>query len=346
MMTASSASHQPPSQTPDAIPGAVKAAIILLALGEERGAIIWQTLSDAEARLVSSIMAKLGSIRRDVLFRVAKQFIQEVTTTNLTGGPEPTQKILLGALPRPQAKSIIEEIKTPESPDLWQKLSMAKADHLVSYLSKEYPQTIAIIISKITTEQAARALALMSPALATDIVDRMLRLEPVADDIMRGIETSIEENFIAPPPLPGRRDPIDRVAEIFNAFDKKSESRFLAALDSKNRSAAQKLRALMFSFDELSRLDATSAQTLIRSIERETLIKALKGATKGTKEFFFSQMSQRAARSMVEDMDALGPVRLKDVDEAQRSVVNLAKDLAAKGELVLATRLSDDEMVE
>ena len=92
-------------------------------------------------------------------------------------------------------------------------------------------------------------------------------------------------------------------------------------------------------------MDATSAQVLLRSVEREIMIKALKGATKSVREFFFSQMSQRAARSFMEDMEMQGPIRLKDVDEAQRTIVNLAKDLAAKGELVLATNSNDDEMI-
>ena len=334
-----------PGEPPTPILGPVRAAILLLALGEENGSAIWQSLNDAEARLVSSIMAKLGSVRQETLLRVAAEFMREVSSTNLTGGPERTEKILMGALPRSQAKSIIEEIKTPESPDLWQKLSLAKPDQLAAFLSKEYPQTIALVLAKISAEQSARILSILPSPLATEIVDRMLRMEPVSDEIMKGIETMIEEGFVTPPPLPGRRDPMDQVAQIFNAFDKKHESRFLAALDATNRSAAQKLRALMFSFDELAKMDATSAQVLLRSVEREVMVKALKGATKSVREFFFSQMSQRAAKSFQDDMEIQGPIRLKEVDEAQRAIIDLAKDLAAKGELVLATNSNDDEMI-
>jgi flagellar motor switch protein FliG len=317
----------------------------LLALGEENGSAIWQSLNDSEARLVSSIMAKLGSVRQETLLRVASEFMREVTASNLSGGPEKTEKILLGALPRTQARSIIEEIKTPESPDLWQKLSFAKPEQLAGFLAKEYSQTIAVVLSKILPEQSAKVLALFPATLSTEIVNRMLGMEPVSDEIMKGIETMIEESFVTPPPLPGRRDPMDHVAQIFNAFGKKHETQFLAALDVTNREAAQKLRALMFSFDELAKLDAVSAQALLRSVERETMIKALKGATKGVRDFFFAQMSQRAARSFLDDMEVQGPLRLKDVDEAQRAIVNLAKDLAAKGEIILATNSNDDEMI-
>ncbi len=345
MATSSLQSQQMQTQQAAPIPGPVRAAILLLALGEENGSAIWQSLNDSEARLVSSIMAKLGSVRQETLLRVAAEFMREVSASNLSGGPEKTEKILLGALPRTQARSIIEEIKTPESPDLWQKLSFAKPEQLAGFLSKEYSQTIAVVLTKITPEQSAKVLALLPAPLSTEIVNRMLGMEPVSDEIMKGIETMIEESFVTPPALPGRRDPMDQVAQIFNALEKKHESRFLAALDVTNREAAQKLRALMFSFDELARLDAASAQTLLRAVERETMIKALKGATKGVREFFFAQMSQRAARSFLEDMEVQGPVRLKDVDEAQRAIVNLAKDLAAKGEIILTTNSNDDEMI-
>jgi len=334
-----------PADAPAPIPGPVRAAILLLALGEESGSAIWQSLDDSAARLVSSIMAKLGSVRQETLLRVAAEFMREVSSTNIRGGPERTEKILIGSLPRSQAKSIIEEIKTPESPDLWQKLSLAKADQLAAFLSKEYPQTIALILAKISAEQSAKVLSLLPAPLATEIVDRMLRMEPVSEEIMKGIEAMIEEGFVVPPPVPGRRDPMDQVAQIFNALDKRHESRFLAALDATNHSAAQRLRALMFSFDELAKMDAASAQVLLRSVERETMVKALKGATKGVREFFFSQMSQRAAKSFQDDMEIQGPIRLKEVDEAQRAIINLAKDLAAKGELVLATNFNDDEMI-
>ena len=330
---------------PAPIPGPVRAAVLLLALGEEKGAAIWQALSDDEARLVSSIMARLGPVRRETLLRVAADFMRQVSTDTLTGGPEPTEKILLGTLPRTQAKLLIEDIRTPESPDIWQKLSFIKPEKLAAFIAQEYPQVSAVILSRVSPEQAARVLGRAPAALATEIIDRMLRLEAVSDEVMQGIEAELEREFAEPSRPASRRDPMDRVAQIFNALEKKTESRFLAALDSTNRGAAQKLRALMFSFDDLARMDANSTQTLLRSIERDLLVKALKGASKSMREFFFAQMSQRAARGFQDDMDVMGPVKLKDVDEAQRAIVNFAKDLAAKGEIILATNASNDEMV-
>lgn len=329
---------------PAEIPGPVRVAILLLALGEERGATIWQTLNDDEIRQVSNIMAKLGTVSKEQLNLVVRDFIRESSSDKLDGGPEPTEKILMNALPRQRAKSIIEEIRIPENPNLWQKIEQARPDHVASFLIREYPQTIAIILTKIKSESAAKIFARLPSHLASDVLDRMTRIESIPESVIQEIGVTIENELIAATNKPKVNAPVEHIANILNTMDKRSEIKLLGALDNLNKEASQQLRSIMFSFDDLSNLNSASIQTLIRSIDRELLIKALKGATRPTRDFFYSQMSQRAARGFQDDMDALGPIRLKEVDDAQRSIVNLAKDLAAKGEIVLALN-TDDEMV-
>jgi len=135
------------------------------------------------------------------------------------------------------------------------------------------------------------------------------------------------------------------MAEIFNNFDRQTETRFLTALEEENRDAAERIKALMFTFDDLIKLDAGSAQTLMRNIDKDKLAIALKGANEKVREFFFKNMSTRAAKMLVDDMGALGAVRLRDVDEAQTLLVNIAKDLAAKGEILIAKSQGDDELI-
>jgi len=329
---------------PAPVPGPVRAAILLLALGEEKGGVIWQSLSQDEVLQVSTIMAKLGPIPRDLLNGIAKDFIRGMTSEKLNGGPEPTEKILMGSLPRQKARAVIDDIKTPETPTLWQRLERAKPETLATFLSRESSQTIALVLDRLSPEASARVIARFPAPLASDIIDRMTRLEAVPETVMKVIESMLEREFVTPAKKTNLRDPIEHVAAMFNALDKGMETRLLGALDNSNRDAAQKLRALMFSFDDLGALDLAAVQTLLRSVERDTLVKALKGATRAMRDFFFAQMSQRAARGYQDDMDALGPVRLREVDDAQRAVVNLAKDLAAKGELNLPMG-ADDEMV-
>jgi flagellar motor switch protein FliG len=142
-----------------------------------------------------------------------------------------------------------------------------------------------------------------------------------------------------------RRDAHEVMAEIFNNFDRQTESRFLTSLEEENHDAAERIKALMFTFDDLVKLDTASAQTLMRKIDKDKLAISLKGANETVREFFFKNMSSRAGKMLVEDMQAMGPVRLRDVDEAQSMLVNIAKDLAAKGEILITKSRGDDELI-
>jgi flagellar motor switch protein FliG len=135
------------------------------------------------------------------------------------------------------------------------------------------------------------------------------------------------------------------MAEIFNNFDRQTETRFITALEQENRDSAERIKALMFTFDDLVKLDTASAQTMMRKIDKDKLGIALKGANEAVREFFFKNMSSRAAKMLVDDMQAMGPVRLRDVDEAQAMLVNIAKDLAAKGEILISKGRGDEELI-
>ncbi|MBI3704497.1 MAG: flagellar motor switch protein FliG, partial [Rhizobiales bacterium] len=132
---------------------------------------------------------------------------------------------------------------------------------------------------------------------------------------------------------------------IFNNFDRQTETRFLTSLEEQSRESAERIKTLMFTFDDLIKLDAGSTQTLMRNIDKDKLAIALKGASEGVRQFFFSHMSTRAAKMLVDDMQAKGPVRLRDVDEAQTLLVNIAKDLAAKGEILISKSRGDEELI-
>lgn len=142
-----------------------------------------------------------------------------------------------------------------------------------------------------------------------------------------------------------RRDSHELMAEIFNNFDRQTEGRFLAALEERSRDSAEKIKALMFTFEDLAKLDPGSVQTLLRAIDKNKLGIALKGSSDTMRDLFFANMSERAAKILREDMELMGPVRLKDVDEAQMTMVNIAKDLAQKGEIMIAANNEEDELI-
>jgi flagellar motor switch protein FliG len=142
-----------------------------------------------------------------------------------------------------------------------------------------------------------------------------------------------------------RRDSHEQMAEIFNAFDRQTEARFMTALEDQNRDSAERIKDLMFTFEDLVRLETSAIQALIQKMDKRDLALALKGANEPTKELFFKNMSTRAAKLMKEDMDTMGPVRLKNVDESQAKIVSMAKDMAARGEIIITKNHGDEEMI-
>ena len=215
---------------------------------------------------------------------------------------------------------------------------------LANYLKNEYPQTVAVVLSKIKAEHAARVLALLPENFAMEVIMRMLRMEAVQKEVLERVELTLRTEFMSNLSQTRRRDAHEVMAEIFNNFDRQTETRFHTALEEENRESAERIKTLMFTFEDLSRLDSGGIQTLLRATEKDKLSIALKGASESLRDQFFSGMSERAAKLLREEMQAMGPVRLRDVEEAQGSLVSLAKDLAASGEIVIADK-NDDELV-
>ena len=202
-----------------------------------------------------------------------------------------------------------------------------------------------MVLSKLRSEHAARVLAILPEELSLDVVNRMLRMESVQKEVLERVEQTLRTEFMSSISQTRRRDAHEVMAEIFNNFDRQTETRFITALEEENRESAERIKNLMFTFDDLVKLDAGSAQTLMRHIDKDKLAVALKGANDAVRQFFMSNMSSRAAKMLTDDMASMGPVRLREVDEAQVLLVNLAKDLAAKGEIVISKQRGDEELV-
>ena len=173
----------------------------------------------------------------------------------------------------------------------------------------------------------------------------MLKMESVQKEVIERVENTLRTEFMSNLSQTRRRDAHEVMAEIFNNFDRQTETRFMTQLEEENRDSAERIKTLMFTFDDLTRLDTASAQTLMRHVDKDKLGIALKGATDSVRQFFLGNMSTRAAKMLVDEMKAIGPVRLRDVDEAQALLVNLAKDLAAKGEIMISKSRGDEELI-
>jgi flagellar motor switch protein FliG len=263
---------------------------------------------------------------------------------NLVGSFENTERLLNKSLPRERVTQIMEEIRGPAGRTMWDKLGNVNEGVLANYLKNEYPQTVAVVLSKIRSDHSARVLALLPDSFAMEVVMRMLRMESVQKDVLEGVEKTLRAEFMSNLARSTRRDSHEMMADIFNNLDRQSETRFIAALEERNRESAERIKALMFTFDDLIRLTPQAVQVLLRAVEKDKLPVALKGASEKLREMFFKSMSDRASKILKDDMEALGPVRLRDVDEAQSAIVVLAKELSAQGQIEIAES-KDEEMI-
>ena len=227
---------------------------------------------------------------------------------------------------------------------MWDKLGNVNESVLANYLKNEYPQTVAVVLSKIKSEHAARVLALLPDSFAMEVVMRMLRMESVQKDVLDGVERTLRAEFMSNLARSTRRDAHELMADIFNNLDRQAEARFLTALEERNRDAAERIKSLMFTFEDLARLTPPSVQTLLRMIEKDKLPLAIKGGSEKIRDLFLKNMSERAAKMLKDDIEALGPVRVRDVDEAQAEIVQLAKELAAQGQIDISAS-KDEELI-
>src|SRR6185437_5330356 len=328
-----------------ALKGPQKAAILMMALGEDQCGRLFSMMHEDEIKDVSSAMSQLGAVRAEVVERLCVDFVDNMGAAgNLVGSYESTERLLQKSLPRERASSIMEEIRGPAGRTMWDKLGNVHEAVLANYLKNEYPQTVAVVLSKVRSDHAARVLTLLPENFAMEVVMRMLRMEAVQKDVLDGVEKTLRSEFMSNLARSTRRDAHEVMAEIFNNLDRQAESRFVAALEERNREAAERIKSLMFTFDDLQRLSPQAVQVLLRVVEKDKLPLALKGASETLRDLFFRNMSERASKMLKDDIEGLGPVKLRDVDEAQAAIVIQAKELAASGEIEIS-QSKDEEIV-
>jgi flagellar motor switch protein FliG len=326
--------------------GPEKAAILMLALGDEHTARLFALMDDEEIKEISQTMANLGTVSSNIVERLFVEFAEQISATgSLVGSYESTERLLAKVLGQDRVAQIMEEIRGPAGRTMWDKLGNVNETVLANYLKNEYPQTVAVVLSKIKSDHAGRVLTQLPESFAMEVIMRMLRMEAVQKEVLDDVERTLRNEFFSSLARTNRRDSHELIAEIFNSLDRSSETRFLTALEERNRDSAEKIKALMFTFEDLGKLDGMAIQGLLRNAEKEKLPMALKGASEALRDLFFSNMSDRAGKLLREEIAAMGPVRLKDVEEAQSYLVALAKDLAARGEIVIADANGEDELV-
>ncbi|MBS0643267.1 MAG: flagellar motor switch protein FliG [Proteobacteria bacterium] len=326
--------------------GPQKAAILMLALGPENAGRLFTMMHEDEIRQISSAMAQLGAVSAETVEQLCTDFVHSLGAAGgIMGSYENTESLLLKALPKERVAQIMEEIRGPAGRTMWDKLGNVNEEILASYLKNEYPQTVSVVLSMIKPDHSARVLSILPDSFAMEVVMRMLRMESIQKDVLDGVERILRAEFMSNLARASRKDAHEMIAEIFNNFDRKAEARFLAGLEERSRDSAEKVKSLMFTFNDLQRLAPQAMQVLLRTIQKDKLPIALKGTSEALRHLFMSQMSERASKMLRDDMAALGPVKMKDVEEAQVHITNTAKELAALGEIEISAS-NDDKTIE
>ncbi len=326
--------------------GAEKAALLLMSVGEDNATRLFALMEDDEIRELSQAMANLGNVSAQMVERLLVEFADQISSTgSLVGNFDNTERLLAKVMDKDRVGNIMEDIRGPAGRTMWEKLANVNENVLANYLKNEYPQTVAVVLSKIKSEHASQVLTLLPEPFAMEVIMRMLRMESVQKEVLDDVERTLRNEFMSNLARTNRRDSHELMADIFNYLDRNMESRYLTALEERNKDSAERIKALMFTFEDLGNLDPGGVQTLLRNADKDKIATALKGASEELRDLFFTNMSERAAKIMREDMQAMGPVRLRDVDEAQMLMVTLAKDLAASGEIIIADAKGEDELV-
>ena len=326
--------------------GLEKSALFILSLGEEYAARIFGHMNDDEIRDLSQVMSSLGNVSSNLVEKIFIDFAEQMSASGgAVGNLESTERLLMKVLDKSRVSNIMEDIRGPAGRTMWDKLANVNEAVLAAYLKNEYPQTVAVVISKIKPDHASRVLTQLPESFALEVIARMLRMESVQKDVLDDIERTLRNEFMSNLARTNRRDSHEAMAEIFNNLDRANEAKFMAALEERNKESAEKIKSLMFTFEDLQKLEGSAIQAILRVADKAKLPTALKGASDTIKELFFNNMSERAGKLLKEDIAAMGPVRLRDVEESQAHLVATAKDLAAKGEIIIATGAEEDELV-
>src|ERR1700723_3234881 len=226
------ASNLPEGAQKRQLTGPERAAILMLALGEEHGSRVWNLLDDEELPQISVVMSTIGTIEAGLVENLLLEFVSRMSASGaIMGNYEATERLLQQYLPPERGGTNLEEIRGPPGRNMWEKPSNVQEEVLANYLKNEYPQTIAVVLSKLKPEHSARVLAILPEDLALDVVGRMLRMEAVQKEVIERVEQTLRTEFMSNLSQTRRRDAHEGMAEIFNNFDRQTETRFMTSLE-------------------------------------------------------------------------------------------------------------------
>ena len=332
----------------ETLTGARKAALFLMIMGEEYTAKVFKHLDERDVKIIGEHMTKIRNVDPKAVTAIMKEFSQHYSDTPKVGvsGKDFLERTVSKAFDARRAGDLLEDLLSNRGLGSFEKLSSLNPQILANLLVNEHPQTIALILVNLKFQYAAEVIQELPEEVQSEVIVRIADLDDVPNEIVAEIQEVIEEQLsnigkTSNENLGG----ITTAAEILNHLDQKTESTILEKIETEREDLAEEIRQSMFVFGDLINLDDRSIRALLKEMSNDELILALKTASDDLVEKIFSNVSQRAAQMMREDMEVMGPVRLRDVEQAQLNIIKTARRLAEEGKIVMGSRGGDDVLV-
>lgn len=331
----------------DNLTGPEKAAIFLLTLGDEFTSQVFKRLDDDEIKAVGRQMSRIDRVDKEDVAALLREFRSDEGGDEIyLSGTEMLENALKNAVPSDKASSILNDIRSDWRVTLFQKARKLEPKVLVNFLRNEHPQTVALVLSVLETAQAADILAELEEDVQIEVVMRMAELDKVSPDILVDVDRVLQEELLAVEGMEGQRlGGVESVAEILNNVDRSLESQVLEGVEEQREGLAEEIRRLMFVFEDLLGVDDRGMMAILKEVSTDDLKLALKTASEELKEKVFNNMSSRAVEMLKEDMEVMGPTRVKDVEAAQQSIIQVAKRLEGEGKVMLVSSGAEEEFV-
>jgi flagellar motor switch protein FliG len=331
--------------------GPQKAAIFLYSLGEDAASSIIKQLDEDEIKKIGGSISKLSTLSPKLMESILTEF-QDASSAQLPiqigheGGSKFVKSIVSRAIDGQKAQNLLEEIQEEGKWNLFQKIRRLDPKTVSNFLRSEHPQTIAIILTHLDSGQTSAILEEFPPALQTEVICRIAELEDIPPGIVEEIDLVLQQEIATIKGYEGqKRGGVRLAAEILNQMEGSAEGNILKEIEEQKQGLAEEIRKLMFIFEDLLQVDDRSIMAILKEINNETLTMALKTASEELKEKVFKNMSERAAQMLKEDLEVMGPARLKDVEAAQQSILKAAKKLESEGKIALASKGKEEVFV-
>ncbi|GLI33589.1 flagellar motor switch protein FliG [Desulforhabdus amnigena] len=332
----------------DKLNGARKAAIVLLSLGEETSSLILRNLTKEEIKRIGIHMAEIKGVKKEVSDELLQEFslkFEEEDQVSIPGGHF-LRNLLPSVLGKDEAADMMGRIEKEKEKVPFKYVKEIDAKVLANFIRNEHPQTITVILAHLGHEKAGQVIHFLPENLQFEVINRIAQLEMVPPDLIRDVDEVLEKELLSVGQDSQRiLGGVSTVAEILNYCDKRTGENILQAMEERNEELAEKVRKLMFVFDDLAAVNDQGIRELLKEVPNEELTLALKTASEELKSKIFKNLSKRAGEMLQEDLAIMGPARLSDVEAAQQNILNVARRMEKEGLIILAGRDGGDSLV-